>query len=103
MLRVFAWAHVLNSVCSVLGTTDISQLSKPTGRVSLFSFERGHLRSLTEGVNTEVVLSASPRYFEAYLFECNATFPVQWAYIGEAVSKKFNHKFLNIFIETISF
>lgn len=89
MLRTFTWFHLFGVPTLIMGTaatTDISLLQKPTGRVSLFSFERGHLRTITEGVDSEVVLTAPPRYFEAYLFECNATFPVQWAYIGEAVS-----------------
>jgi len=58
----------------------------PKTRVTLFSTRRGHLRTVEDRVNRELVLALTPRHFEAYWFECNASYPVQWTYVGEGVS-----------------
>ncbi|CAG7818085.1 unnamed protein product, partial [Allacma fusca] len=55
----------------------------PTIRIFLFSFERGELLQVTDTPNSDVVLTKAPGYFQAYMFECNGTFPVQWSYAGD--------------------
>ena len=77
---------VLLENCRVECVIGQSYLSpEPTTRVYLFSLERGPLLTISETPNSDVVLTKPPGYFEAYMFECNATFPIQWTYGGEAV------------------
>jgi hypothetical protein len=59
----------------------------PTARIALVNLETGPIRTITDKVNQEVVLTVPiVRLGEAYLFECNASYPVEWNYIGEGVT-----------------
>jgi len=78
---------VLLSLCLVPASVSqpVQIVELPFARISLFNLESGPVRTITEKVNQEVVLTVPTRHQEAYYFECNASYPVEWNYIGEGV------------------
>jgi len=71
-------------LCFTISVEPVSH-SVPSARITLQSLETGHIRTITNTVNHEVVLTVPTKYFEAYSFECNASYPVEWNYIGDGV------------------
>ncbi len=59
----------------------------PKTRIALVNLDSGFtIRTITDKSNHEVILTTPTSYRESYLFECNASYPVEWNYFGEGVS-----------------
>lgn len=84
---VFWFYVILVLLSGTVNTIEGEQLPPPSARIVLINSDSGRaVRGVTDKVNHEVILTVPTAYRQAYLFECNASYPVEWNYFGEGVS-----------------